>query len=134
MSFNLKDYPQHEKLDAIPLAERDAIGGFVEWLHSQGFTICHWRDAGNNGEPRMVPATEAAIAEVLAEGGSWARIRARRLQEKGMENPLFETWGEGFYPEAGGPEHWLARYYGIDRAALAREKDAMLAAVRAGQM
>lgn len=121
--MDLNDYPQHAKMDTIPQSDRDAIGSFLEWLSSKGYTICQWRDEGNNGKPAMIPATEEqldAIANELGHGFIW-----NRALQRGVTNPEYEFWPEGFYPVRNSIERWLAQFYEIDLDEMNREKQRM---------
>jgi hypothetical protein len=89
-------YPEHMKLEAIPQSDRDAIGQFIEWLDSRGYAIARYREEGNNGEPRYIPATEADIAEIREyrgyEGYEGSAIECQALA-RGVENPnIVNRW------------------------------------------
>jgi hypothetical protein len=120
-------YPMHAKLDSIPQNDRDAISCFLKWLGDQGYTICEWREAGNNGEPPMVPATEEYLDTVEEKYGMGVRLHVRKF---GMPNPAHESWAADYYHVGNDPTRWLERYYGIDRQKLSEEIDAMLARYR----
>ncbi len=47
-------YPEHDKLKALEGLNAH-IGQFVEWMQNeQGWALCQWVGAGNNGEPRYL--------------------------------------------------------------------------------
>lgn len=119
-------YPQHAKLDKIPEDDRNAIGEFLEWLGSQGYTICRWQKAGNNGEPYRIYKDQEAAAAVLAEYHDSDHVpRSKAWALRTEYNPAYESWGDEWRAIGTGPERWLAEFYGIDQKALAAEKQDM---------
>lgn len=123
-----EEYPEHAKLIALN-GQNQIIGQFIEWLHDQGVTPCRWREAGNNGEPRhLYRDDKPELDEMSCWGGEWHRDSSGRYFR---DNPDHESWGAGWEPVFKTIPAWLAEYFGIDQAALDREKDAMLAAIRA---
>lgn len=122
--MDMSKFPEHAKLEAILDSDRDAIGGFLEWLESQGMMICHWVEGGTNGKPRRIPGTPEQIAEIEAREGkySWEASTARK---SGIENPDFDVWVSGWQADGVDAEKWLARYYDINRRALGEEKQRM---------
>lgn len=122
-------YPEHEKLQAIS-PKSQVIGEFLEWLSRQGYTICRWQDEGNNGEPPRISATDEDLERIRAEDGSWAWA-AMQAAKRGVPNPAYEAWPEGFFPARRPITDYLADYFGIDQEALEAEKRHMLNALRA---
>lgn len=113
------EYPEHQKLQAIS-DESQAIGEFIE---NGGFVLCTHREAGDNGEPLYV------WCDGCDHGGRQPTSRDyyRDLAE---ENPAYESWYPGYVPVGKPINELLADYFGIDLAALEREKRQMLDAVR----
>lgn len=116
-------YPQYARLQLIPESERNAIGAFLEWLASQGYTICQWREAGDNGQPARIAATAAQLDEEDRIHGLTGRLI---MEHDGVPNPRHDSWPAAFYPIGTDPEFWLALYYQIDRQQLAEEKERLL--------
>lgn len=125
----MSDYPEHEKLRAVK-GEAETIGAFLEWLQSEGKVICTWQDAGNNGKPRVVPATPEDIARIAEMHGthSWEVANARA---NGVDNFDYEWWGDEYVPMRGSISDRLAEYFHIDQVKLDAEKRAMLEKLRA---
>jgi hypothetical protein len=120
-------YPEHAKLEAI-VEESQAVGAFLD---SCVYTLCQYREAGDNGEPIYVwregITRESAVrrrnAESEPDGWDFANGDA-------ISNPMRESWPSGWYPVTLDVQRLLAEHYGIDLNALEREKRAMLEALR----
>lgn len=133
-------YPEHAKLEAISESERNAIGAFIEWLAGQGHMICHWQEAGDNGEERYLRVTPEE-GKQFAESHPWEDVRTKWDDNSEryclIPNYAFESWDSRFTTVHMNPEKWLAEFYGVDLAALTREKqqmyEEMCAAVRRGE-
>jgi hypothetical protein len=48
------EYPEHVKLDKV-VKKSQAIGEFLDWLGTDGVSLCRWREAGPTGD-EWVPA------------------------------------------------------------------------------
>lgn len=105
-------YPEHEKLEAVS-EDSQTVGAFLDTC---GYTLCRVVHAGDNGEPRFI---DAETGEPSDKGGLLTEW-----------NPAYESWADHYAP-AGKIEDVLAAHYGIDLAAIEREKRAMLDAIRA---
>lgn len=127
-------YPEHEKLKAVR-DRSQAVGEFLEWLFGQGYAICRWRAAGDNGQPPYVPVEDEEeyerLYEEFFENGWWDDPDFRRLRRERLKpNPAFASWGEGWLAEPARIEDWLARFFGIDPERLEAEKREILAELR----
>lgn len=120
--MDLADYPQHQRLEQIPEEHRDAIAFFIEWLDSNGYMICRWLDAGNNGQPRRIPVMPEQLKQIRVEQGVLASVEAEMT---GIENPEYHAWAAGWVPVHVNPQSWLAEYLGIDLKAFHLEKQRM---------
>lgn len=107
------EYPEHEKLAAVS-DDSQTVG---EFLDTCGFTLCRVVPKGNNGEPRFIDE-DGKPTDTGGMSRDW--------------NPAYESWNDHYSP-VGSIEAVLADYFGIDRAALEREKRAMLEAIRHGK-
>lgn len=108
-------YPEHDKLKAIA-EQSQALGEFIEM---SGYTLCTFREAGDNGEPRYI----------------WPKSGQRASRDdyvfgKAVVNPAHDLWSEGYVPTMEGVQTILAEWFEIDQAAIEREKRAMLKALR----
>lgn len=120
-------YPEHDKMQGVK-AEAEIIGAFLEWL-SQSYSICQWRDAGNNGEPQRIPADEHDIKRIASDWGehSWEVADARA---NGVDNPDYDYWADEYIPAHRPISAWLAAYLDIDLDKIEAEKRAMLDRLR----
>jgi hypothetical protein len=126
-------YPEHTKMDEIPTSDRDAIGGFIEWLDSHGFHICKWQEAGDNNTPRHLRMT-------LEEAEQFGREHPYHTQYQKwdndghqyfrVENPEFESWESRFVSVHMDPEKWLASFFEVDLKKLSQEKQQMYEEMR----
>lgn len=115
----MSDYPENEKMSAVK-DESQAIGEFVEF---GGYTLCKWREPGNNGLPQYVWNT----GREKDRPPTWDDYLANRA----FENPDYESWG-GAFEAVGEPiQSVLARYFEIDLDKIEAEKRAMPDAMRA---
>jgi hypothetical protein len=111
-------YPEHEKLRAVS-EDSQAIGEFLDY---GGYTLCKFREAGNNGEPRYL----------WIEGyekdrePTWDDYVSNRAED----NPDYESWGSGFEAVGGSINDILADYFEIDTAKIEAEKRAMIDKLR----
>lgn len=119
--------PELDKMLAV--RERaQPIGDFLEWLQAQGYSICKWRDEGDNGEPRRRTATPEELEEIKQnEGWSYYRNAARQ----GIPNEAYESWGDGFVYEHRNTLAWLELFLGVDGKKCDEERSALLDYVRA---
>jgi hypothetical protein len=109
-------YPEHEKLLAIA-EQSQAVGEFLEM---GGYTLCTYREAGDNGEPRFV-----------WPDGSPATRQDYIFGEATM-NPARDEWSEGYVPTMKNVQAILAEWFEIDLDAIEHEKHSMLEAIRRG--
>ena len=119
----MSNYPEHDKLSKIS-DESQLVGEFIDWLQDKGYTICKFQEAGTNGEPYRIPATEEDIDALEFR---WERDDARA---GGILNPAYESWGDHFFPIHRGIQSWLAEFFGIDQEKLEDEKRQMLERLR----
>jgi hypothetical protein len=53
--------PMLDKVQLIPVAEKEAIGAFLEWLDDNGYTIAQWRESRREED-------ETGVCEYLPAG------------------------------------------------------------------
>lgn len=98
------DWPEHNRMKAISESERQAIGAFIKWMGGQGWELATWSTMEHAGFEHCIGCDGTACSD--------------------SEYALIPT---GAYFD---PTKMMADYYGIDLAALDREKRMMLAAMR----
>lgn len=120
-------YPEHDKLQAVK-EQSETIGAFLEWL-GRSHLIHVWQEAGDNGEPRVVPATDEDLLRIADSWGLRSR-QYQEAQERGVPNPDYHAWGAGCIPDYTSINARLAAYFNIDLEKLDAEKRAMLEVLR----
>lgn len=124
----MSDYPEHDKASAISDASQ-AVG---EFLDTCGFTLCEWREAGNNGDAQYI--WKEGVETSGAQGGTPTTDCEPNsfdyFNDEADENPGYDEWLDGFYPVPGSIQRILAGHFGIDLDVLNDEKRAMLEAIR----
>jgi hypothetical protein len=118
-------YPEHEKLQKSQ-EDLQTISEFLNWLTAQGIVLCQWREAGTNGKPRTIPATEADIANIRKRTGvqrSWEELQAH---QHGVTNPKFQSWESGYIRAYRTIPRLLADYFRIDQTTIQFEKQQLL--------
>lgn len=110
----MSDYPEHDKL-ALVAEQTQAIGDFLEWAtgHLGGARLMRWFEDSD---------------EVVINCEHYNDIYAKRCPRcQGARKYSRTVTHSGWVDPPGGLQDWLARWAGIDRDALEREKRVMLA-------
>jgi hypothetical protein len=121
----VSDYPEHDKLSAVKDASQ-AIGEFIEF---SGYTLCQWREAGDNGEPQY-RWTDAALQRRPERGERRPRA-GDYFSGLAVDNPAHDSWGSGWEAVGRPVTQILADYFEVDLAKIECEKRAMLDSLRA---
>lgn len=113
----MSDYPEHDKLHAIS-EQSQVCGEFLEWLQggfegSPNLHVVRWKDESD--APKWVH-------ERTGEPVPFANRRA-------VENP--DYYPSGYYSPGLNTQELLAMFFGIDQAKIDKEKEQILAAMRA---
>jgi hypothetical protein len=117
-------YPEHTRLKAIA-EQSQAIGEFIEF---GGYTLCTFREEGNNGQPQYVWTKRALKANPKREDFE-PRLHDF-IDGRATHNPDYESWGEGYVPVMKPIQKILAEHFSIDQDQIEAEKRAMLDELR----
>lgn len=93
----LPEEPESLTLGQISPVDLRILRSYLDWLESQGYRICRWREAGNNGAPKRVPATQEQLRDLRLEYGRYS-FNEYEAEQFGVTNPAYEEWDEGYYP------------------------------------
>jgi|APSaa5957512535_1039671.scaffolds.fasta_scaffold06771_6 hypothetical protein len=118
------DYPEHRKLKtAREELGIQSVGEFLEWLGEKEVRLCRWQD-----HVPGVPCPERGNR--IPDGGCPHCGAESYHHGDSLHEWIDEAVPAGYYTIRENPDQLLHRYSGVDRDAIEREKNNMLALIR----